>query len=214
MVKMDYEAEIEKCIKGLSFEECEDVGFFCIDRVLDLYRDVDTRLDISEASENMENGTAFITLETIYKKLKLKTKQSSLDISKLREKINFLILDTDDIYDSTTENILAKIVAENLYTLTSFMVTKNKEYIFDCVRLNLEIINAQLSDYFYQEVDEDESKCDVFLDSMFILEYKIQLEAIQLIKDKRFSSLDELINRTSIDKNPKKTIENLKFIEY
>lgn len=205
-----YEADIKECINNLNLEECKRFGLFCIDRTIKLYSSIDTRIDISEMSKSIDNGTAFTTLKSIYEKIKYNDKYLSINLSELRKKADYLIIDTDDIYDSTTKNILAKIVAEILYTLISFMITEDKSHIFDCGILVIDIINAQLSEYFYEEISKDDEYCEEYLEEFFILEYKTQLKAISLIKDKNFLVLDRLVGNTYLDCNPLTTIRNLK----
>ena len=192
------EALIKEAIVTLTYSERKDFCFFCLDRIIDLYKDADSRIDISEANSNIENGTAHDTLISIYKDLKYNSPMQSSELQSKVEICDSLILDTDDIFDSFTENVIAKIVAESLYSLLSFHINKNSQEIFDCARLNIDIINAIMSDYFFENVSNDEDVCDELLEGLFVEEYDIQLKAIDLIKEHRKNALSELIRETII----------------
>ncbi len=192
------EALIKEAIVTLTCSDKKDFGFFCLDRIIDLYKDVDSRIDISEANSNIENGTAYDTLISIYKDLKY---NSPMRLSELQSKVEIcdsLILDTDDIFDNFTKNVIAKIVAESLYSLLSFHINKDSQEIFDCARLNIDIINAIMSDYFFENVSNDEDVCDELLEALFVEEYDIQLKAIDLIKDHKRDEVNDLIKETII----------------
>ncbi|OFM81436.1 hypothetical protein HMPREF2660_06045 [Weeksella sp. HMSC059D05] len=201
---------VKDALNSLSFKQQKNFGFFCMDRIQKLYEDVDSRIKIQDMSEDLENGKAFVLFRFIYDRLKKEDAITLKDLENLRRKSNSLILDTDNVFDSTTENILAKIVSECLYTFLSFLINHKVDDVFDCARLIIDIINAQISDYFFTNIDEDDEKCESFLRSLFEIEYRIQLSAIKFITEENESQLNSLITKTTISKDAIKTIENLR----
>ncbi|ASY41315.1 hypothetical protein [Taylorella equigenitalis] len=200
---------IRESLSGLTFQQQKKFGIFCLDRIQDLYEDVDTRINIQDMSKEVENGKAYTIFRFIYDRLKTDDSITLNELIDLRLKSDSLILDTDEVYDSITENILAKIVAECLYTLLSFLINHKVDDVFDCARYVIDIINAQVSDYFYMNIDDDDDKCEIFLSKLFECEYKIQLSSINFILEDKDSELESLTTSTTISKNPFKTIENL-----
>ena len=190
------EALVKETIKTLDYGQKKEFGFFCLDRIIDLYKDVDSRIDISEANSNIENGTAYDTLISIYKDLK---HNISMELSEIQSKIfDSLILDTEEIFDNSVENTVAGVVAENLYYLLKFKVKEDDQCIFDCSRNNIAIISQIMSEYFFENISKDENVCDDLLEFLFVEEYNTQLKAINLIKEHRKNALSELIKETII----------------
>lgn len=164
-----------------------------------MYEDVDSRIDISEANKNIKNGTAYVTLLTIYNELKNSGVMQLSDIQNKIEICNSLILDTEEIFDNFVENTAAGIVAENLYYLLNFELKEDNQYIFDCSINNVAIISQLMSEYFFEHISNDDDACDELLESLFVKEYDIQLKAIDLIKNHKMNQLNEWIKETIID---------------
>ena len=189
---------VKQAIRTLSYDEKKNFGIFCLDRIINLYEDVDSRIDISEADDNIKKGTASNTLISIYKDLK-HSKATQLDDIKNKIKIcDSLILDTEEIFDNSVKNVTAGIVAENLYYLLKFEIEEDNQYIFDCSANQIEVINQIMSEYFFEHVSNNENVCDELLEVLFVKEYDIQLQAINLIKDRKKNELNELIKETII----------------
>ena len=189
---------VKQAIRTLSYDEKKNFGIFCLDRIINLYEDVDSRIDISEADDNIKKGTANNTLISIYKDLK-HSKATQLDDIKNKIKIcDSLILDTEEIFDNSVKNVTAGIVAENLYYLLKFEIEEDNQYIFDCSANQIEVINQIMSEYFFEHVSNNENVCDELLEVLFVKEYDIQLQAINLIKDRKKNELNELIKETII----------------
>ena len=189
---------VKQAIRTLSYDEKKNFGISCLDRIINLYEDVDSRIDISEADDNIKKGTANNTLISIYKDLK-HSKATQLDDIKNKIKIcDSLILDTEEIFDNSVKNIAAGIVAENLYYLLKFEIEEDNQYIFDCSTNQIEVINQIMSEYFFEHVSNNENVCDELLEVLFVKEYDIQLQAINLIKDRKKYELNELIKETII----------------
>lgn len=204
------EKSVKDALKLLNFHQQKKFGFFCIDRIIHLYEDVDSRINISEMDKKLKDGDAYDTIKSIYEILKKKSSISLEELIDLRNKSDSLILDTDNIYESTTENVIAKIVAECLYTFLNFMITSEIDYIFDCARLIIDIINAQISDYYFLNVCKNEDKCNHFLETLFDNEYTIELQATKFLSENNYNKLSSLLEETFISANPVITIENLR----
>ena len=189
---------VKDAIKTLNHEEKKEFGFFCLDRIIDLYKDVDSRIDISEAAENVKSGTAYITLLSIYKDLKCNSVSKLSDIKHNIEICDSLILNTEEIFDNEIANTAAGTVAENLYYLLKFELERNEKYIYYCSINNVAIISQVMSEYFFENVSNNEDVCDDLLEGLFVHEYDIQLKAIGLIKNHKMNQVNELIKETII----------------
>lgn len=190
---------MQESIDLLNFEEKKEFGFFCFDRIIDLYKDVDLNVNINIADKNIEKGTAFLTLKSIYKFLKETNKPSLFEIES-RVKLSYsLILDIEELFDNNIPNILASLVAQGLNYLLIFEIEKNDELIYNCSENNLEILNQLKSEYFFKIMDGNDEDLDDFLDQIFENEYKIQLQAIELIKQNKKEELDILCRNTIIN---------------
>ncbi|AEW86667.1 hypothetical protein C3B47_13920 [Flavobacterium columnare] len=191
--------QMQESIDLLNFEEKKEFGFFCFDRIIDLYKDVDLNVNINIADKNIEKGTAFLTLKSIYKFLKETNKPSLFEIES-RVKLSYsLILDIEELFDNNIPNILASLVAQGLNYLLIFEIEKNDELIYNCSENNLEILNQLKSEYFFKIMDGNDEDLDDFLDQIFENEYKIQLQAIELIKQNKKEELDILCRNTIIN---------------
>lgn len=190
---------VQESISLLNFEKKKEFGFFCLDRIIDLYKDVDLNIDISEADKNIQKGTAFITLKSIYQFLK---ETDNPSVSEIKNRINIcysLILDIEDIYDNNVPNIVASLVAQGLDYLLNFELEKSEDFIYNCSENNLEILNQLKSEYFFKVMDGDDNDLDDFLDQIFENEYKIQLHALDLIKQNKKDDLNILSKNTIIN---------------
>ena len=104
----------------------------------------------------------------------------------------------ENIYENNIKNILAMLVAQNLLYLYEFEETKSNEKIFNCSENTLEIVNQLQSDIFFQKLKGDDEDLDSYLQKFFDNEYGVQLEAIELIKDRKFNDLNFLEQNTII----------------
>ena len=115
-----------------------------------------------------------------------------------KTKVETLVLDIENIYENNIKNILAMLVAQNLLYLYEFEETKSNEEIFNCSENTLEILNQLQSDIFFQKLKGDDEDLDSYLQKFFDNEYGVQLEAIELIKDRKFNDLNFLEQNTII----------------
>ena len=115
-----------------------------------------------------------------------------------KTKVETLVLDIENIYENNIKNILAMLVAQNLLYLYEFEETKSNEKIFNCSENTLEIVNQLQSDIFFQKLKGDDEDLDSYLQKFFDNEYGVQLEAIELIKDRKFNDLNFLEQNTII----------------
>lgn len=191
---------VQESISLLNFEQTKEFGFFCLDRIIDLYADVDLNIDISEADKNIQKGTAFLTLKSIYQFLK---ETNNPSVAEIKNRINIcysLILDVEDIFDNDIPNTVASLVAQGLDYLLNFELEKSEDFIYNCSENNLEILNQLKSEYFFKVMNGDEEDLDDFLDPIFENEYKTQLEALDLIKQNKKDELNILAGNTIISK--------------
>lgn len=190
---------VQESISLLNFEEIKEFGFFCLDRIIDLYADVDLNIDISKADTNIQKGTAFLTLKSVYQFLK---EANNPSIAEIKNRINIcysLILDVEDIFDNDIQNTVASLVAQGLDYLLNFELEKSEDFIYNCSENNLEILNQLNSEYFFKVMNGDEEDLDDFLDPIFENEYKIQLQALDLIKQNKKDELNILAGNTIIN---------------
>jgi hypothetical protein len=183
---------VQESIRLLNFEEKKEFGFFCLERVIDIYKNVDLNIDISEADKNIQKGTAFLTLKAIYQFLK---ETNNPSVSEIKNRINVcysLILDVEVIFDNNIPNIVASLVAQGLDYLLNFQLEKSEDFIYNCSENNLEILNQLKSDYFFKVMNGDDEDLDDFLDPIFENEYRIQLQALDLIKQDKKDELNSL----------------------
>jgi hypothetical protein len=190
---------VQESIGLLNFEEKKEFVFFCLDRIIDLYKDVDLNIDISETDENIQKGTAFITLKSIYQFLKETNNPSASEIKNRMNICYSLILDVEAIYDNNIPNIVASLVAQGLGYLLNFELEKSEDFIYNCSENNLEILNQLKSEYFFKVMNGDDNDLDDFLDQIFENEYKIQLQALDLIKQNKKEDLNILSRDTFIN---------------
>ena len=115
-----------------------------------------------------------------------------------KTKVETLVLDIENIYENNIKNILAMLVAQNLLYLYEFEETKSNEEIFNCSENTLEILNQLQSDIFFQKLKGDDEDLDSYLQKFFDNEYGVQLEAIELMKDRKFNDLNFLEQNTII----------------
>ena len=191
---------LQESINLLNFEKTKEFGFFCLDRIIDLYADVDLNIDISEADKNIQKGTAFLTLKSIYQFLK---ETNNPSVAEIKNRINIcysLILDVEDIFDNDIPNTVASLVAQGLDYLLNFELEKSEDFIYNCSENNLEILNQLKSEYFFKVMNGDEEDLDDFLDPIFENEYKTQLQALDLIKQNKKDELNILAGNTIISK--------------
>ncbi|QIW16026.1 hypothetical protein A4G20_06605 [Pasteurellaceae bacterium RH1A] len=207
MITKFKEEALRKALRALNLNQQKRFGVFCLDRIVTLYQDIDCHIDISEMDRGLQKGDAFLTFDFIYQNAK--QTNDALTLIPLREKCDGLIIDTDEIYSSTTENITYKIVGECLYTFLSFLIEHKVEHILDCSRLMIDLLNAQLSDYLFS-ILENEEACDQALDKCFQAEYAIQGEAITYISKQDLEGLNHLTDKTMLFKQPDLTLNLLK----
>ncbi|MDW8852393.1 hypothetical protein SD960_19990 [Flavobacterium sp. MMLR14_040] len=191
---------VQESISLLNFEKTKEFSFFCLDRIIDLYADVDLNIDISKADKNIQKGTAFLTLKSIYQFLK---ETNNPSVAEIKNRINIcysLILDVEDIFDNDVPNTVASLVAQGLDYLLNFELEKSEDFIYNCSENNLEILNQLNSEYFFKVINCDEEDLDDFLDPIFESEYKIQLQAFDLIKENKKDELNILAGNTIISK--------------
>lgn len=189
---------IEKALIDLDFEQKKTFGFFCFRRVENLYNNVDEYIDISLANKDLPKGSAYETLLEMSEFL-LKKNDNFHDFFNVNKtKVETLVLDIENIYENNIKNILAMLVAQNLLYLYEFEENKSNEEIFNCSENTLEIVNQLQSDIFFQKLKGDDEDLDSYLQKFFDNEYGIQLEAIELIKDRKFNDLNFLEKNTII----------------
>jgi hypothetical protein len=190
---------VQESIRLLNFEEKKEFGFFCLERVIDIYKNVDLNIDISEADKNIQKGTAFLTLKAIYQFLK---ETNNPSVSEIKNRINVcysLILDVEVIFDNNIPNIVASLVAQGLDYLLNFQLEKSEDFIYNCSENNLEILNQLKSEFFFNVMNGDDEDLDDFLDPIFENEYRIQLQALDLIKQDKKDELNSLSRNTIIN---------------
>lgn len=190
---------VQESTSLLNFKKKKEFGFFCLNRVIDLYKDVDLNIDISEADKNIQKGTAFLTLKSIYEFLK---ETNNPSVSEIKNRINIcysLILDVEDIFDNNIPNIVTSLVAQGLDYLLNFELEKSEDFIYNCSENNLEILNQLKSEYFFKIMNGDDDNLDDFLDPIFEIEYRIQLQALDLIKQNKKEELNILSCNTIIN---------------
>jgi hypothetical protein len=191
---------VQESISLLNFEKTKEFGFFCLDRIIDLYADVDLNIDISKADKNIQKGTAFLTLKSIYQFLK---ETNNPSVAEIKNRINIcysLILDVEDIFDNDIPNTVASLVAQGLDYLLNFELEKSGDFIYNCSENNLEILNQLKSEYFFKVINGDDDDLDNFLDPIFENEYKTQLQALDLIEQNKKDELNILAGNTIISK--------------
>ena len=189
---------IEKALIDLDFEQKKTFGFFCFRRVENLYNNVDEYIDISLANKDLPKGSAYETLLEMSEFLLKKNDNFHYFFNVNKTKVETLVLDIENIYENNIKNILAMLVAQNLLYLYEFEESKSNEEIFNCSENTLEIVNQLQSDIFFQKLKGDDEDLDSYLQKFFDNEYGIQLEAIELIKDRKFNDLNFLEKNTII----------------
>ena len=123
-------------------------------------------------------------------------------VSEIKNRINIcysLILDVEEIFDNNIPNIVASLVAQGLDYLLNFELEKSEDFIYNCSENNLEILNQLKSEYFFKIMNGDDDDLDDFLDQIFENEYKIQLKALDLIKQNNKDELNILSRNTIIN---------------
>ena len=189
---------IEKALIDLDFKQKKAFGFFCFRRVENLYSNIDEYIDISLANKDLPKGSAYKTLLKMSEFL-FKKNDNFHDLFNVNKtKVETLVLDIENIYENNIKNILAMLVAKNLLYLYEFEETKSNEEIFNCSENTLEILNQLQSDIFFQKLKGDDEDLDSYLQKFFDNEYGVQLEAIELIKDRKFNDLNFLEQNTII----------------
>ena len=91
------------------------------------------------------------------------------------------------------------MVAQGLDYLLNFELEKSEDFIYNCSENNLEILNQLKSEYFFKIMNGDDDDLDDFLDQIFENEYKIQLKALDLIKQNKKDELNILSRNTIIN---------------
>ena len=84
--------------------------------------------------------------------------------------------------------------------LLNFELEKSEDFIYNCSENNLEILNQLNSEYFFKVMNGGEEDLDYFLDPIFENEYKIQLQALDLIEQNKKDELNILAGNTIISK--------------
>lgn len=205
---ISYENKLKYLLLDLSFSQRRLFGIFCISRIIGLYENIDDFIDINEMNKNLKKGDASILMKSIYNKLINNDTYVVTELMEMRELCDFLVIDTDDTYDSTTENVVFKIVAECVYTFLSFLINKKFNDILNCSVLVIDVINAQTSDVLFSLL-RDEDKYDSEIEYLFESEYTIQIQAINFIFNNKIDEINNLIKKTTIPKQPKCTINLL-----
>lgn len=202
------EDKLKYLLSDLNFSQRRLFGIFCVSRIVDLYENIDDFVNISEMNKNLKKGDAGILMKSIYNKLINDDANGITELQEMRELCDFLIIDTDDTYDSTTENLVFKIVAECVYTFLSFLIDRKFSNILNCSVLVIDVINAQISDTLFSLL-KDEDKYDSEIEHLFESEYAIQIQAINFISNNNIGEITNLIKKTTIPKQPECTINLL-----
>lgn len=169
---------------------------FCLDRVIELYKVIDQIEDLSEIDSSIKKGFAYDALNKIY--LRLKEKTDGLDdLKTLLLQIDPLILDIENVFENSTDNEVAMLVAQGVEYFIKFKIEFKDEYVIFCAYNNLEILNQMKSEEFYSQFDDDEY-VDELLEEEFRKETDIQKRAIDLIRNNNFESLISLTVETKI----------------
>lgn len=211
---ISYQDKIKYLLSDLNFSQRRLFGIFCIRRIIDLYENIDDFININEMNKSLKKGDASILMRKIYNRLINDTTYTITELSEMRELCDFLVIDTDNIYHSTTENIVFKIVAECVYTFLSFLIDKKLNDILDCSVLVIDVINAQISDLLFSLL-KDENKYYSEVERLFEVEYSIQIQAINFIYNNKIDEINNLIKTTTIPKQPEHTIDLLnKYHQY
>lgn len=196
---MDLEKNLKEDINSLNNEQLTLFIISCIDRTINLYKKVDLTEDISLANENIQKGKAYTAIIELLNKIK-KGNNSEVDIKSLLIQCEPLILDVEEIFENTTENEVASLVAQNIDYLLRYKLNNDKKYVFYCSSNNLEILNQLKSKEYYEDnlPDISESDFENYLEEIFDEELKNQIKTVEYIKSDSTKNLESLIQKTLI----------------
>ncbi|MDO6810691.1 hypothetical protein Q4603_18855 [Zobellia galactanivorans] len=196
---MSLEDKVIEVLNELDEKQKKVFGIFCLERVIYLYKKIDETEDLSKVDSSIKKGEAFKLLESIFNQVK---KENSIkNIDELIDTCDLLILDTEELFDNTTENEVSSLVAQGVDYLLRFIKEKEPEYIEYCSSNNIEILNQLKSEEFYIKSGSKATDEEImeYVEIIFEKEYKIQLQSLQLIKKGDFNLLEDLKNKSIIE---------------
>lgn len=194
------EKEVEKIIKELGSDNKIKFSVFCIERIIDLYKNVDDNEDISIIDSSLKKGEAYKSLKMIFDEVKNKSNMDENRLNELLDICDPLILDIEEVFDNTIENVVASIVAQSVDYLIRFYLEKDESYICYCSSNNIEILNQIKSDEYSRKINTNANSNEInkYLCSYFNSEYNIQIKALNLILNGKFELLNDLIMNNKI----------------
>ncbi|WKX76204.1 hypothetical protein [Zobellia laminariae] len=196
---MSLEDKVIEVLNELDEKQKKVFGIFCLERVIYLYKKIDETEDLSKVDSSIKKGEACKLLESIFNQVK---KENSIkNIDELIDTCDLLILDTEELFDNTTENEVSSLVAQGVDYLLRFIKEKEPEYIEYCSSNNIEILNQLKSEEFYIKSGSKATDEEImeYVENIFEKEYKIQLQSLQLIKKGDFNLLEDLKNKSIIE---------------
>jgi len=183
---------------NLTTKEIERFSFFCMDRIINLYKKIDINEDLSEIDKSITKGQAFNKLKYIYDVIKNDGREN---LKALIEDCDPLILDVENYFDNTTVNEVCCLVAQNLNYILNYLNDGDIKFANYLSSSMIEIINQVHSDRFYKNSNSEASddEIETYLKPIFENEYLLQLQAIDLIEKGRVNDLKSLLNSSKIN---------------
>ncbi|WP_298538602.1 hypothetical protein [uncultured Aquimarina sp.] len=195
---MSLENKVLELLNTLNKEQKKSFGIFCLERVLSLYKKVDETENLNIVDSSIKKGEAYKRLESIFNEVK--NKEIS-DIDKLIEACDPLILDTEEIFDNTSENEISGLVAQGLDYLLNFEQSEDEEFIEYCSSNNIEILNQLKAREYYVQSNFKANDDEImnYVKPLFEKEYEIQIQAINFIKEQNLEGIKNLIKANLIE---------------
>jgi len=190
---MSKEDKVIELISELNNNQKKSFAIYCLERVINLYAKVDEKEDLSIVDATIKKGEAFQKLQLIFNKIKNSNQVDNIE--ELIAACDPLILDVEEVFDNTTENEVAVLVAQGVDYLLRYLQNEQNEYIEYCSSNNIEILNQLKSNQFYIQSNFKASDEEIMenVDTFLEQEYEIQIQMLELVLQEKDDEIEKLL---------------------